>query len=417
VSRLVDAGLPLYPDRWDGPLIRRDPRLESVAGSDISIESHFWLARDLTVGWLASLRCPPLKAVAVDLDNTLYHGVLGEVGHAGVEFTGDHVSLLDALGRLARQGVLICVVTRNDQRDLAALAQVWPQGGFTLDGAAIVSASWEDKATVIQRMAADLATEPSSMMFVDDNPGELVRAISGNPGLWPVLADSPTQVVALLETQRHRASSSSDTTGGARAADARALEERSRHADASHSMQDLHERLRTRISARVATQDDVPRVEDMLKRTNQFNLTLRRTGVKDIDDARRRPDREVLVAAVSDDLSDSGLVAVMIVTLSERRLEIDELAISCRVLGRDLETALVVSMLDCLELDAAGLELLVPVVHGPRNEPALIWLSTVAAAGIDGLATASVDAQDLRTLSSDILSVVAGPEAVGRDDA
>jgi FkbH-like protein len=403
---LRDAGLMLYPPFFDGPLLDRDNRLQDVSGSDISFPAQFALARDIAIGWLGSLIAAPLKVLVVDLDNTLYSGVLGEDGAERLIFAADHLVLLDSLSRLNAQGVLICVATRNNPRDLDALAAAWPDAGFSLAEAALIRASWDEKSAVIAQMAAQLGATPASVVLVDDNPGELATAAQANPGLWPVLADHASQAVRVLQTQRHRASSRIDTTGGARTADARLHSQRADILESSHSLPQLHEQLGTRIRTWRADESDLERVVDLLKRTNQFNLTLARMDAARIREAWTADDQDILLASVADDLSDSGTTAVMVVRRTPKAVRIEELAVSCRVLGRGLETALVLGMLRAMDGWDADTFVEFLVVHGARNEPAQRWVAAASGQSVAPEGVVTIVGDELERQAADILLVV-----------
>ena len=85
--------------------------------------------------------------IVVDLDNTLYSGVLAEDGSKGIRFESTHRELLQILGELNDRGVLICVCTHNDSRDIETLRSVWPELGFSLKDAALIRATWDEKSS------------------------------------------------------------------------------------------------------------------------------------------------------------------------------------------------------------------------------------------------------------------------------
>lgn len=401
-ANLNSLNLAVYPRLSSADPTIRNNGVEILAGSDIPFEQHMLFARDIAIGWIGSLLTPPLKLLLVDLDNTLYSGVLGEDGPEGIRFGHEHLELLRVIEDLRAQGVLICIVTRNDARDLEDLNAVWPKDGFLLKDAAVIKASWEDKGDVIAGVISDLQAVPESAVFIDDNPGELDNAVHKNPGLWPVLAESPAEAVRLLGLQRHRLATSYDTTGGARALDAQALEARSRMVDRAESMHDLHARLETSISTWVATERERDRIVDLFLRTNQFNLALRRSDGPEVEKAIHDASRDIVLASVCDRLADSGIVAAMAIRRTRDALVVDELAISCRVLGRELETAIISSMVSVVSEGRSTLHF--SAVNGPRNEPARKWLESFAP--MDDLAKAHVEISALSAASRHILDAV-----------
>ena len=350
-----------------------DERMARMVGSALPMSWHLATAENIGIEWIASLVLPPLKLLAVDLDGTLYQGVLGEDGPAGVHFTPEHRELLDIIGTMRERGVLIVVLTKNDPRDIPALHEVWPPGGFMLADADRIQASWDSKGTALQATIRELGFDPRSVLFLDDNPGELAAVTAQLPGVWPVLAQYPRESSAVLRLQRSRIAQS-DTTAGARSRDVKANAARMSAAVHGADLIEVHTSLETRVSASLVTPDDVARVCDLLERTNQFNLSLARSTRADIVEFMSGEHSGVSIIRVADRLSDSGTVGVLVARRSEDALLVEELALSCRVLGRGLESLLVALLAEVMSAEPAIDVLDFMVRRGPRNDPALEWL-------------------------------------------
>lgn len=347
------------------------------SGSEYSLEAQYALARRIVVGWLPSWLLPDLKLVAVDLDNTLYRGVLGEEGPDGVIFEQGHVGLLRVLKELQDRGILVAIVTKNDPRDIAGLEHVWPVDGFQLRDAASVVANWGSKGDAIADLRTQWGVAADSAILIDDNPGELIDAVTCNPGIWPVHARDAEEARQILALQPERVAFGVDTTEGMRLRDMQSAERRREVTRNSPSPVELHRRLGTHITSNSASPADMRRVADLLHRTNQFNMSLRRTSIWDLTNESAAAPVLVAIASVADSLSDSGVVAAMVATSTEHSLYISELVISCRVLGRHLESLLVTSLLGCFPEFPDRSGVWIEVTHGPRNSPAIDWLSTV----------------------------------------
>ena len=353
-----------------------DTRMATMVGSDRPMSWQLAVGSSLGIGWLAGLLLPPLKLLVLDLDHTLYAGTLGEDGPAGLRFTDEHLALLMLIADLQNSGVLIVIVTKNDERDMPGLQAAWPATGFQLASAARILASWDAKADRIRALVDELGFDERSVMFLDDNPGEIATVLASVPGLWPVLANDPTEAAAVLRMQRGRVTRE-DTTAGARADDLQAGEARRAAMHRAASPAELHASLRTCVGIRRADAGDVERVADLLARTNQFNLALARLPVDAVQDRLTSPIDDVAIARVADRLADSGVVAVGVGRRHDDAVLFEEVALSCRVLGRDLESLLVLGLADAIrgEQPIDAVDFIVRI--GPRNEPAMTWLGAL----------------------------------------
>ncbi|MCF8554218.1 MAG: hypothetical protein K9F97_05080, partial [Candidatus Nanopelagicales bacterium] len=168
-----------------------------------------------------------------------------------------------------------------------------------------------------------------------------------------------------------------DTTGGLRAIDARMNAQR---VMASRSLIDpfiLHKQLGTAMRIRYGSECDLSRAVDLFDRTNQFNISLLRTASIDLA---KNSNQYLVSVEITDNYSNSGTISMLLAHSEENSLVIDEFVVSCRALGRRLENVFFTSMLDViLKNSNCGAKVL--RIHwkaGPRNSPAMNWLSEIA---------------------------------------
>jgi FkbH-like protein len=374
------------------------------SGSELSTSSQLSIARTLLLRWLAPLILPVLKLLVVDLDNTLYSGVLVEDGVKSLRVTDKHLRLNQTIERLAREGVLVAVVSRNSQSDVDQLLLNWPEGLFPVNLAVEAVGTTESKGAVVKDLVERLQTVPESVMFLDDNPGEVLEVETLNPGIWPVLASDSSTANTILEAQLSRLMTNGRSMSETRLADTKAKKKRETVLVSARSVTNLHEELCTRLSTWSAKADELERASDLLSRTNQFNTSIRRTGLDRLREISRSPDGFVVLAKVQDTFADSGIVAVMVGHAEETEIVVEEFAISCRVLGRSLEPVIAHNMLLIARSEMASVQFYYRT--GPRNLLALDWLVNYAGHPLDqqGEVTLDLNRLDLDSRELDFVA-------------
>ncbi len=370
------ADLLSFANEAGRPLL--DARTATASGTPIASGLHAALARKLVCHWLAGCALPPVKAVAVDLDNTLHAGVLVEDGLNGVVLTPGHIALQVALKALQARGVFLALVSRNDFTDVQALFA--ERGDYPLrwgDFSAF-EVSWGTKHDALKRIAAQLNIGTDAMVFVDDNLGELLSVGTALPEMSSVFAEADadlTRRVLMHVPGLWRWKIGSDDT--VRVADLVANQQRTALLKAARDPSDYFRDLQVTLQWRVDPTDQLERLADLCGKTNQFNLSMRRSTHSKLSQTMQSPLGHVVSVRMRDRLADSGVVAVIVMRRDGSRLIIDELCISCRALGRGLEDSIVLAVVQRLPLFEGCAELVMQVTHGPRNQPALQWLAKV----------------------------------------
>jgi len=369
--RLADRGElfeQLGPDYFDLERV-------SATGTRMSRRGAIHTARLLGTRWLAALLQPRLKAVVIDLDNTLYAGVLGEDGAAGVVLTDGHRRLQRELLDLRDSGLFLGLLSRNDAADVRELFARRGDFPVRLDDFSARSISWELKSQGLERIAQALRIDPAAMLFVDDNVGELLETVQTFPALQCLHADEDAHATA--EGLRHYPGLRSFATTGEdslRIADLHANEQRQRIAATTSDFAAYHEQLRVVLTIGHDRPEALTRAADLSLKTNQFNLALRRYGEPAMRAFAADGQACVSTARLQDRLTDSGIIAVGVFERRERMLSVRELCISCRALGRQLEDLVVAQMLITGTHLADVDEVVFAFRDGPRNEPAREWL-------------------------------------------
>ncbi len=327
--------------------------------------------------WIPAALGQPIKAVVLDLDNTLYSGVLSEDGLAGIVVTDQHRKLQLDLVELSRRGVFLAVASRNDPRDAARLlAADGPLEIHESDLAASMI-TWDDKAGGILALAERLRIGPDSMLVIDDNAGELAHVVS-ELDVHCLHATDPAATRRGLAMYpgllRFRAGVEDDVRVHDMKASAIRAAELSVAPDAAAYQRALGARLRFRMNP----SDLAERLHELSTKTNQFNTTLRRFTAAEAAAYAQGSETRVVTVALADRLSDSGVIAGVFARRDGRVLHIDEIAISCRALGRQLEGPMILECIQRMLLELPSSSVNVDWRRGPRNGPALDWLSKLS---------------------------------------
>ncbi|ADP82247.1 HAD-IIIC family phosphatase [Pseudofrankia inefficax] len=335
-----------------GGLPAVDPRHDLYAGAHLSAQLLAGYARE--IGHLARhLTGRTRKVLVVDLDETVWGGVLGEVGPDGIEVVpadgyrgGAFQAFQRTVKQIGSQGVLLAAVSKNDP-DLVRTA-LRDRDGMTLreEDFVRVVANWRPKHENLAELAAALNLGLDSFVFVDDSPAErgLVRrelpevavvAVDDEPAghRGALLADGWFDVRELTGQDRSRLT------------DYRTELDRKDFLDTFDSIEDYLRELGVQVRLRAVRPSEIGRVSQLTLRTNQFNLTGLRLQPPDV--RRLVEDDAGLVVAIHarDRFGDNGLVGAMFASHPGDVWSIENFLLSCRVFSRGIEQASLLALL------------------------------------------------------------------------
>jgi len=332
-----------------GRLRWHDERKWATARMPIAAECLNHLAEEW-LRFIHPLAGKTCKALAVDLDNTLWGGVIGEDGVEGIEVGSGYPgaaygSLQRAILDLYQRGIILAVCSKNDpETALEALARhpgmlLRPQhfGAFRIN--------WTDKAQNLQEIVAELNIGTDALAFLDDNPAERERVRTALPEVTVIeLPDDPMEYAQALRNSpvfERLSLSREDRKRGKYYGQQR---ERTQLRTELPSVEDFYRSLEQVVEVGPVTGGRIARVAQLTQKTNQFNTTTRRYTEQQIAEMIGSPDHCVYGLSVSDRFGDSGLVGIAVLRLCGNVCEIRTFLLSCRVIGRTVETA----FLSCL---------------------------------------------------------------------
>jgi FkbH-like protein len=286
------------------------------------------------------------KVLVADLDNTLWGGVLGEDGPEGIqlglEYPGAaYRALQRAMLDLFQRGVPLAVCSKNNLPDAMEALERHPGMLLQPQHFAALRINWNDKVQNLYEIAAELNVGMDALAFLDDNPVERARVRVEAPEVTVIdLPDDPMGYAQALRNSpifERLVLSAEDHERGQYYAEQRLRLEFER---SSSSLEDFYRSLQQELEIAPVTAETVSRVAQLTQKTNQFNLTTRRYTEQQIDDMASSTDWRVYSVRVKDRFGDNGLVGVAITRDLKEVCEIDVLLLSCRVIGRTVETAL-----------------------------------------------------------------------------
>jgi FkbH-like protein len=372
-----------------------DSRYEKSTGSRLTPTTHNLLGRELASTWLAERSIPPKKLLAIDLDFTLHSGVLGELG-ISVLVDERFKQLQQEILQAKQDGLMLAILSKNDQRDVLNLLQNHPDYLLRESDFVAVDASWGSKTEALARVLHQTRINQDAVIFIDDNPVELLQMSAVFPGVTCVSADSGPDVASkTLKLVPGYRRSSIDYAADLRVKDIQSNEDRERLI--ANGLVTYYETAEPRLKVAVHQIGDLERLIDLGKRSNQFNLLLSRYEKPDYE----LPNSSWIALSLEDRFSDSGIIGgILCSRTDEEECIVQDLFLSCRVLGRGLETSLICSGLLAALNHSNCTNLILSWVIGERNEPALTWLSRdVLAAPIDAEGSITMNLEKLEELS------------------
>jgi FkbH-like protein len=320
---------------------------------------------------ILATRRSPAKVIAVDCDNTLWGGVLGEVGPDGIQIGSDGAGrgfqlFQRFLKQLKERGLLLAVVSKNEEADVLRVFENHPEMVLRPNDIAAWRVNWNHKSQNLQELAEELNLGSDSFVFLDDDAAIRMEVSMRMPGIHVV--PLPEDHVRYCETLgRLWLFDGAQSTEADRKRTRMMQEEsqRRRERGTAASLEEYLASLDIEVDIREPDETEWPRVAQLTQRTNQFNLSLKRRTTEEVKAV--AGEDSVLIIKARDRFGDYGLVGVCIIRKPESAAcEIDTLLMSCRVLGRGAEDAFLHAIARAAATMGAA-TLAAPYVVGPRN--------------------------------------------------
>lgn len=285
------------------------------------------------------------KALVLDLDNTLWGGVVGDDGVDGIEI-GHETSMgqvysefQEYLKRCKEMGIMLNVDSKNEHENaIAGLNH--PEGTLRPDDFIVIKANWEPKDINFMEISKELNILPDSMVFIDDNPAEREIVRAQVPGAAVPELDRVEDYIKVVDRSGFfevTELSEDDLKRNSM------YQENAKRMQQQQSFSDYGEYLKSLEMKAVIREFDkiyMPRIAQLTNKSNQFNLTTRRFSEADIAGYAEKPEYICLYGKLSDKFGDNGVITVVMGRCEGETLHIELWLMSCRVLKRGMEDAM-----------------------------------------------------------------------------
>lgn len=359
-------GLQLFDDRWLGPL-----------GSRINPHASSPIARWFGLRVVGSLFFPQIKLVALDLDGTLYDGVLGEDGIAGLSFGENHSLTQELLSELRDHGVFLTLISKNHLDDVQALFLKRRELKLSLGDFLFPKIGWASKPESLAEICSQLNIGADSVLFLDDNPAEILAMRNRLPDVNSIQIDSGGALAAHVLSFWPGLWPRSKGAGPERIKDIRAKADREVFERAFDSRSSYLDSLKMEVQLSYDQETDVIRAAELSHKTNQFNLALARLSEQELRTIVRSADQSLVLGSLSDKFANLGSIMFLIAQIREKKIYVDEICFSCRALGRGIETKIVYEALSDIIRVTRSTSVFFRASKGHRNGPALAWLESL----------------------------------------
>lgn len=298
---------------------------------------------------IRGLRETPKKVVVLDLDNTLWGGVIGDDGMTGIEI-GDTSPRGEAfkafqqfIKTLISRGILLGVCSKNDFENAVEPFRRHPEMVLKETDFVSFKANWEPKAQNLIEMADELNLGLDSFVFIDDNPAEIEIVKQFAPDVTTILlGPDPALYVRQLKESRLFERFALTEEDAERTEQYRKEKQRKSLLETAVDMDSYLSSLEMTGSFKRFDELDLPRIAQLINKSNQFNLTTRRRTQAEIEQLMRDPNYVGFTMRLSDKFGDHGLISIVILrSTGTSNMEIDTWLMSCRVLKRQVEEEVV----------------------------------------------------------------------------
>ena len=297
------------------------------------------------------------KCLVLDLDNTLWGGVVGEEGLSGIKLGHTYpgsvfCDIQRAALALQRRGVLLAVNSKNNSADVEEVFRSHPDMVLSPEHFACTRINWRAKPDNMLEIADALNIGLDSLVFLDDSPAERDLMRRSLPQVLTLASEDVKAVLdplKLLRTLRETTAFDKLSFTGEDRRRGEMYQQQAARQQLEHSaasLDDFLNGLEMTVAITPVDEFTLPRVADLVQKTNQFNLTTRRHTAAELSERMADPSWGLFALRLSDRFGDSGVVATAMLKLHGAAASIDTFLMSCRVIGRTVETALLAFLAD-----------------------------------------------------------------------
>ncbi len=329
---------------------------------------------DVVARAIAAVRGKARKCLVLDLDNTLWGGVIGDDGVSGIAIgqgsaAGEAFVAVQRLAlELRRRGVVLAVCSKNEDDTARIPFREHPDMLLREEHIAVFQANWTDKAANLRAIAETLNIGVDALVFLDDNPAEREQVRQELPQVAvPELSEDPALYPRMLAAAGYFEAVTFSREDRERAAYYQANAERAASLTASGDIETYLRSLDMVCAIGLVDPVSRPRVAQLINKSNQFNLTTRRYSEAEVAATEADPVRHAIQIRLTDRFGDNGIISVIVADKGREAWEIDTWLMSCRVLGRRVENAVLAHLAAAALADGAK-ALVGRYIPSPKNK-------------------------------------------------
>ena len=343
----------------------------------ISLDYIPYLAQEL-MGYINAVLGLVKKCIVLDLDNTLWGGIVGEDGFDGIKLGDDpigraYVEFQYNLLALNQRGVLLAINSKNNFDDAFHVIKEHPNMILKENNFACVRINWNDKVVNMKEISDELNIGLDSMVFVDDDPVNIEYVRSNLPEVASIQMPADNchnnaghlkSMTALFDMLK--------LTDEDKARNRMYLEQRKRAEFKTHvgNLENFLKQMNISVNIKNADDFTIPRISQLTLKTNQFNLTTRRYQEEDVRKFSQDSKKIVECAQIEDKFGDNGITAAYIVNKdNEQQWTIDTFLLSCRVIGRGVEDGILSHIIEKARKDGIS-QVRGEYIKTEKNQPA-----------------------------------------------
>jgi FkbH-like protein len=322
-------------------------------GSVLFSKSFLPAITDEYMGYVKAFKNLTRKCIVLDLDNVLWGGIIGEDGFNGIELGKDppgnaYMDFQRFLLNYNNRGIILAINSKNNFEDAFRVIREHPYMILREKHFAALRINWENKVQNMRELAEEINIGLDSMVFLDDDPREREQIKQAYPQILVVdLPHSPFLYRQAVEALNDFNTLTFTIEDGRRGKLYHARSKRQQLKKSADSLDAFLKSLEMKIIINTVTDFSVPRIARLVNKTNQFNLTTRRyteTVIREMSEQKKV--FEIYSLQVIDKFGDEGIVGVAILRKKAQQWIIDSFLMSCRVIGRRIETALLANIVE-----------------------------------------------------------------------
>ncbi len=295
------------------------------------------------------------KCLVLDLDNTLWGGIVGDVGIENIELSefkegARYKDFQKRIKELKELGILLAISSKNEESYVTNVFIENKEMVLKNEDFIIKKINWQPKSKNIKEIAEELNIGLDSIVFIDDNPVEREEVKTSLPEvIVPEFPKDTAELEDFIIEIYKKNFYTLDQTEEDRKKTKMYLDniKREEEKKKSSSIDEFLEKLETKIYLWKLKPENINRAIQLIQKTNQFNLTTKRYTEEQLQDMMKDPNYEIYVSRVEDKFGDNGIVFLLIAKKEEKKVSIDSMIMSCRVMERYIEDRIMSYLEDC----------------------------------------------------------------------